>query len=174
MHGDADDSKITLTADVPRRLSRIYNPYWSQACRRNHFGMFGVSFGMFSVQSCIAKVNEVQLSRKQDHASCTRRTCKHTGYQLFDTKANWICEQLNMKGTVFQPRVSELNLDKLRLTVNALKENSGNLLSKINRNTIGWVGKLFLPCNLMIEVYQLYNEKLIFKTSCIYLCEKLV
>ena len=48
------------------------------------------------------------LSRKWDHASCTR-TCKHTGDQLLDTKANWIF--MNMKGTIFQPRVLQLNWD---------------------------------------------------------------
>ena len=48
------------------------------------------------------------VSRKWDHASCTR-TCKHTGDRLLDTKANWIF--MNMKGTIFQPRVLQLNWD---------------------------------------------------------------
>ena len=52
----------------------------------------------------------VQLSRKWDHASCTR-TYKHTGDCLLNTKANWI--YMNTKGTVFRRRVLQLNFDNI-------------------------------------------------------------
>ena len=54
---------------------------------------------------CTHMTTCLQLSRKWDHASCTR-TCKHTGDRLFDTKANriylWIWKEQYSKNRVLQ------------------------------------------------------------------------